>query len=108
MANFGRTWSFTRPGTEDRTGDQTPESTFTVDGCVFWTESEAVQDFQRNTITSRGILAIPDAEDVQQTDRPTSPDGEKFTFTGLARWSEPQALTGRRFGYRIFHVKGVT
>lgn len=104
----GETWTFTRPGSRDRTGDHQTDTTFTVEDCVFWSEAEEVTDFQRNTVVSHGMLSIPSDANVQQTDRPTSPSGEKFTIVGLSRWSGPHPLTGRRTGRQLFRVKGVT
>lgn len=108
MWPFGQTWTFTRPGTEDRTGDRAAGAPFTVAGCVFWPDAETAEDFARNTITAHGTLAVPESADVRQTDRPQSPTDEKFTIVGLARWSGPHALTGWRPGYKLFRVKGVT
>lgn len=93
----------------DRTGDTPgPDQTIVVDGCVFWTEGEAAEDFGRNTITSRALLAVPTSAGILLSDRPKSPAGERFTFVGLERWSGRHPLTGYDFGYEVFRVKGVT
>jgi hypothetical protein len=112
---FAQTWTFTRAATQDRNGDRAGETTFTVAGCVFWSEgvagstrAEVEDDFRRNTTTSRANIAVPVEADVRATDRPTSPTGEKFTFIGQGRWDMPHALTGWRPGYRLFRMQGVT
>lgn len=104
----GQTWSFTRAGVQDKVGDRSAETTFTVDGCIFWPDSETVEDFARDTVTSHGTLAVPDTADVLHTDRSTSPEGRKFTFAGLGRWGEAHPLTGWRPGYKVFRLKGVS
>lgn len=104
----GKTWTFARPGAEDRTGDRLPGTTFTVPGCLYWTSSEVEKDFGRSSIEFDGVLAVPSGADVQVTDRPKSPGGEKFTITGRARWGEAHPLTRRKFGFKFFEVKGVT
>lgn len=104
----GETWEFVRPSARDRVGDHQPDSTFTVDGCIFWTESEDSTDFQRNTVITRGTLAVPVAADVEPSDLPRSPTGEKFTIDGLGRWSQSHPLSRRSFGYRLFQVRAVT
>lgn len=111
---FGQTWTFTRAATQDRTGDRSQETTFTVAGCVFWpegiagsTRAETEADFARNTTTSHANLAVPDTEDVRSSDRATSPTGEKFLLIGQPRWQLPHALTGWQAGYQIFRIEGV-
>ncbi|MFC8531932.1 hypothetical protein [Nocardia sp. NPDC057227] len=103
----GKTWEFTRPAEQDRTGDYGSDSKFTVSGCLYWTSSEVEESFGRNTITASGILAVPHTKDVRVTDRPKSPAGDKFTIVGQARWGEAHPLTGRRFGFKFFEVKEV-
>lgn len=104
----GDTWTFTRPGVQDPTGDTQAGTTFTVQDCIFWPESEEATDFQRNTVVAHGMLAIPDSADVRTSDRPTSPTGEKFTIVGRSRWSGPHPLPGHVTGRQLFRVKGVT
>lgn len=111
---FAQTWTFVRAATQDRTGDRAQESTFSVAGCVFWSEgvrgstrSEVEESFARETTTSRAVLACPENADVRTTDRPRSPSGEQFVIIGQGRWAEAHALTGWRPGYRLFRIQGV-
>ncbi|MFD4442519.1 hypothetical protein ACFWPK_22390 [Nocardia sp. NPDC058519] len=104
----GETWTFERPGEKDRNGDRLPDTTLTVEGCVFWTEGESIEDFGRDTRISRGLLSVPSSEGIKETDRPKSPAGERFQIVGRERWGGPHPLTGYDFGEEVFRVKGVT
>ncbi|WP_228002142.1 hypothetical protein [Nocardia australiensis] len=110
-APYGETVEVLR-ATRDRVGDRSDAVHHSIEGCVFWSGSDAgaaVQedDQRRDTSTVHANLAIPRSADLLGTDRIRRTDQSVYTVVGGPQWDQLHPMTGWDTGFKIVKLKGV-